>query len=70
MEKLKVYLIVKFKDGKEKEIFFDTIENIIVDYENNKFSVFDYSIGYWYHYHFRYIDDCPVVKEFKVIKGE
>lgn len=68
MENLRVELKLKFKDGDEKEILFDTIENIIVDYGNNKLSLFDSSIGYWYHYKFITTDDIPVVKEFKVIK--
>ena len=55
MNDVKVSLKLKFKDDEIKSVNFDTVENIIVDYLNNKLSIFDYSVGSWYHYHFKEI---------------
>lgn len=54
MEKLlKVVLKIRIKNGGIKVIVFDKVADIYTDYENNRFSLEDFSTGLEYRYHFK-----------------
>lgn len=48
----KVTLIVKLKGGEIKTLIFDEVSDIYADYQNNRFSIEDFSTGLEYKYHF------------------
>lgn len=50
---LKVVLALKFKSGEIKNVIFEEVSDLYIDYANNKLSLIDIPTGLEYKYHFR-----------------
>lgn len=50
---LVIKLKLKLKNGEIKIVTFEKVTDLYIDYEKNKFSLYDYNAGVVFPYHFR-----------------
>ena len=72
---LKVILVLKFKDDKIKNVIFDEVSDLYIDYANNRLSLIDIPTGLEYKYHFRPIgnekeQEATQILEIKIEEAE